>query len=78
MPSLRLTCVRNTFQRESDKIKELKSQILFLSSREQLAREELDEYKKGKDNSKTDYESKIMELQKGRVRLQDEVTKVFI
>lgn len=65
------------FQRESDKIKELKSQIQFLSSREKYAREELEEYKKIKDNSRSDFETKIMELKKGNMKLQDEVQKVY-
>lgn len=62
--------------RESDKIKELKSQILFLSSREKQAREDLEEYRKSKDSSKTDFDSKLLELQKGKNRLQDEVSQL--
>lgn len=70
-----LGCIKEGKDRESDKMKELKSQIHFLSSREKYAREELEEYKKVKDNSRSDYETKIIELKKGNMKLQDEVQK---
>lgn len=71
-----LGCIKDQKDREGDKIKELKTQIQFLSSRERYAREELEEYKKVKDNSKSDYENKIQDLQKERLKLQDEVQRM--
>lgn len=58
--------------REDLKLRELKTQIQFLAGRERNAREELEEFKKYKDSSKYDFETKIQDLQKDRMKMQDE------
>ena len=64
------------FQREGHKLKELKTQIQFLYGRERNAREELEEFKKYKDSSKYSFETKIQDLRKDRMKMQDEFQRV--
>ena len=64
------------FQREGHKLKELRTQIQFLYGRERNAREELEEFKKYKDSSKYSFETKIQDLQKDRMKMQDEFQRV--
>ncbi len=66
------------FQRDCDKVVELKSKLQYISDREQAARDEMQELYKELDQHRNSTDDKLLSLQKDKQQMEEEMQQVGI